>query len=159
MTLEQQLKNLQTIGNPEFARRVAFGLAAICIGLIAVSYAKNTWFFVLMAAMIGGIGFACRGTMRHMQQAAKAWRSGRSQDGQVVISITEGDETVHYNGIVRLADGKGWAMQFVPPQGWKPEVGRPLTVKLYFIAETVWPALLVHPQGVLLPKAQPKPAV
>lgn len=156
MTVEQQLKTLQKLGDPALAQWLALGAGIACALLICISYYQNTFFFAFLAVMITAVAFSCRPTLRHIQQAAKAWRSGRSQEGLVTLSIQEGDETTHYNGAVRLANGKSWTFLFTPPMGWKPEIERPLPVKLYFAGEAEWPALLVHQNGILLPRTAPR---
>ena len=157
MTSEQQLNLLQKMGDPALAQRLAFGVGIACVLLLGTSYYQKTFFFVFLALMIVFAAGSCRPTLRHIQQAAKAWRSGRSQEAMVTVTVREDDDTAHYSATARLMHGKGWTLALTPPMGWKPETERPLPMKLYFIGEAEWPALLVHPNGILLPRATPKP--
>lgn len=91
-TREEQIKLLQIIGSPMMARRVGWGLVALCIAWCAAAIYLREWFFAFIALMFGSIGFACRKNLFLIQNAAKAWRQGRCHDGLVTLTrITNGD--------------------------------------------------------------------
>jgi hypothetical protein len=149
-TIDEQIRLLQKYGNPDFMGRCAIGLA-----LLGVAYYKGEFFFIMLALMFAIIGLANRRLALHLIWAAKAWRVGHSASGSLDLSVKSDDDGATYIGMVRDAEHKTWLMQFCKPHGWEPQTGKE-PAKLYYITEARWPVLIVAPQGILVPRSEPK---
>lgn len=155
MTIEEQVRLLQKLGNPEFQQRCAVILAILCLGLLGIAWVQREFFFAFLALMFAVIGLSSRRLMRNAVLAAKAWRTGTTMSGTLELSVKTDGEDTSYTGIVRDTQQRSWQMRFGKPPGWEPESGQN-AVKLYFVAAVSWPVLITTAHGLLLPNHEPK---
>lgn len=155
MTVDEQIRMLQKLGNPELIQKFAICLALLCCAMLALAYYKHEFFFIMLALMFALVGFASRQTVRNAIWAAKAWRTGYSTAGEVIITVKTDDEGAIYSGVVRDAQHKAWQMQFGKPPGWEPQAGK-LAAKLFYVQQAQWPVLIVTATGILVPRTTPK---
>ncbi len=155
MTVDEQIRMLQKFGNPEFMQKCAIGLALLCCAMLALAYYKHEFFFIMLALMFALFGFANRKIARNAIWAAKAWRTGYSTAGEIILSVKTDDDSTIYTGVVRDTQHKAWEMRFGKPPGWEPQAGKQ-AAKLYYVTEAQWPVLIVMTQGILVPSKSPK---
>jgi hypothetical protein len=155
MTVEKQVKSLQSMANPDLVRNIKITLVLIVAVNFGVAAYLHEFFFVFAGFLLVVGGLSCRNSYQHIINAAKGWRQGRAQSGTLNLSIDGSGDDAVYNGIVNHEAGQAWQIRFSEPQEWKPDAGKQ-TVKLYFIHDVAWPVLLVGEQGMLYPCKTPQ---
>lgn len=155
MTVEKQVKNLQSMANPDLIRNIKITLVLIVAVNFAVAAYLCEFFFLFAGFLLVVSGLSCRNSYQHIINAAKGWRQGRTQSGVLNLMIEGSGDDAVYKGIVNYAADQSWQIKFSEPQEWNPDSGSQ-PVKLYFIHDVTWPVLVMGEKGILYPCKTPQ---
>ena len=162
MTLQEQVDELRLIGESRAATLLApCGIALAIAGFSAAAWVDNQNLRVLCLFVAGCSSLVALATafgIGHVRDAASATRKGRREPAVLVLQHNPGDDDEPPRGVLTPASrhALAWEMALVQGRGWRPTAG-PMQVDAVYLSGIAWPVLLVHPDGILWPRARPRP--
>ena len=137
--------------------RIALAIA----GFSAAAWADEQNLRVLCLFVAGCSSLVALATVfgiGHVRNAASATRKGRREPAMLVLQHDPGDDEDPPRGVLTPASrhAHAWDMALVQCRGWRPTPG-PMQVDAIYLSGIAWPVLLVHADGILWPRAQPRP--
>ena len=165
MSLQEQIDELRLIGESRAAALLAPGSALFAAaGFAAAAWtdSQNLRVLCLFVGCCGSlIAFAAGFGIGHVRNAAAATRKGRREPATLSLRLGGGDDDDEEqpSGVLAPASrhARAWDMHLVKCRGWRPPAGM-LQVEAVYLSGIPWPVLLVHPDGILWPRARPRPA-
>lgn len=163
LTLQRQIANLRTLGDGNLVRNTTIGSGvAAAAGFVWFAHAgsQTEEVFALFVALVGLLVCASMAFARpRFREAAAATRKGRREPATITLhpGLDDHDRVGGLHGVLRPASPHlpRWKMAFVKADGWKPPEGE-LQVEAVYLSDLAWPALLLHPDGLLVPSGKPR---
>ena len=165
LSLQQQITNLRVLGDGALVRNTAIGG-----GLLAVAGLAGFWFADGQTAKVFALFFGGCGAMVLLafvlaapgfRHAAAGTHKGRRAPARIVLQpgLDDDEREGGLHGVLHplAAHQPAWRMAFVKADGWTPGEGE-LQVEAVYLSGIEWPVLLLHPDGLLVPRGKPRRA-
>lgn len=162
LTLQQQVDNLRVLGEGSTLRLLLMASALATAGGLAGFFLAHgqTWkVLALFAAGCGTlIGLAAVAAGPSLRHAAQATRKGRREPATITF-LPALDDDAREGGVSGVlcpaaSHAPRWRMHFTKADGWTPPAG-PAPVQAVYLSGIAWPVLLVHEDGLLVPRGRP----
>ncbi len=163
LTLQQQIANLRVLGDGHLLRNTTIGSALMSLAGFAwfvIADHQTEEVFALFFALCGALVCAVMTFGRpRFREAAAATHKGRREAASIVLlpGVDDDEHEKSLQGVLRPASPHlpRWKMVFVKADGWTPPEGE-LQVEAVYLSDLAWPALLLHPDGLLVPLGKPR---
>lgn len=163
LTLEQQVANLRILGDGNLVRNMRIGSALVAIAGLAWFWFSDYETEKVFALFFGGCGalifLAISWGGPGFRHAAAATHKGRRLPATIVLEPGMDDEERQggMHGILCPASPHlpRWRMSFVKADGWQPPEGE-LHVEAAYLSDIDWPVLVLHSDGLLVPRGKPR---
>ena len=163
LTLQQQVANLRILGDGNLVRNMRIGSALIALAGLAWFWFSDHDTEKVLALFFGGCGalvcLAISWGGPGFRHAAAATHKGRREPATIVLHPGLDDDAREgtMQGVLhpQSAHAHAWRMDFAKTFGWHPPEGL-LQVEAVYLSDIAWPVLLVHPDGLLVPRGKPR---
>ncbi len=161
LTREQQIANLRVLGEGGLIRGTIIGSALLAVaGFSFFAYADGDTGRVagLFAGLCGVLLCLVAALGRpELRRAAAATRRGRREPASIeLFPDPEDADAGTRRGELRPLSRHAprWQMTFARTDGWTPPEGE-LPVEAVYLSDVAWPVLLLHRDGLLVPRSRP----
>ena len=161
MTLQEQIDELRLIGESRAVTLLAPGGIALAIaGFSSAAWVDNQNLRVLCLFVAACSSLVALGSVfgiGHVRNAALATRKGRREPAMLVLHYDPHDDEPPRGVLTPTSrHAHAWDMVLVQCRGWRPPPGA-MQVDAIYLSGIAWPVLLVHADGILWPRARPRP--
>jgi hypothetical protein len=109
---------------------------------------------LFFSALLALVGFFEQKAGPALAAAIAAYDDGTPSNGQVAVTLVEGDSVNFYHAVVREPNHPDWEFAFFP-QGWQPST-RIYHARLWRENRSGQPVLAAVDEGLLIPRDQPR---
>ncbi len=165
LTLQQQVANLRMLGGGNLTRHMVIGSGLAT--LAGMAWFRSTEsetqevFAMFVTACCALVFLALAWGGPRFRQAAAGTHKGRRLPATIVLEPGMDDEEREgeLHGILCPASPHlpRWRMSFARADGWKPPEGE-LHIEAVYLSDIDWPVLVLHPDGLLVPRGKPRRA-